>query len=209
MTTSPRASASDSLFTAANVLSLSRVPLGLLFAVVLNAPWGGPAAATGVLAVAGVTDALDGFCARRAEAHRPGGRAGGTPAGMGSWLDPICDKIFVATVLFAIWWLRRPALSLLLLILARELAQLPLSLIYLAVPSLRRWLRYDFRSSLLGKAATVSQFAAVAALLWASRATPVLAYVSFVVGLIALGDYLRRAFDLGRQRLAEARSRRW
>jgi hypothetical protein len=55
-----------------------------------------------------------------------------------------------------------------------------------------------------GKAATVWQFAAIASLLWTSWATPVLAGVSFVVGLIALGDYLRRALAIGRRRVREA-----
>lgn len=193
----------QSFFTVANLLSLSRVPLALVFAVALVAPWGGPGVATVVLAMAGFTDALDGVFARRSEARRTGGRARGTPAGTGSWLDPICDKLFVATVLTAIWFASQPPLTLLALILARELAQVPLSLIYVAVPALRRWLRYDFRASLFGKAATVLQFGAIAALVWKSAVAPGLAWVSFVVGLVALGDYLRRAVNLDRRRRDE------
>jgi phosphatidylglycerophosphate synthase len=94
------------------------------------------------------------------------------------------------------------------LILARELAQLPLSLIYAAIPALRRWLQYDFRASVLGKAATVSQFAAIAALLFDSWLTRPLAWVAFVIGLLALADYLRRAVRIGRARLHEAATQR-
>ena len=196
MSTSQR----PSFFTVANLLSLARVPLGFLFSLALVAPWGGPVVATAMLVLAGITDVLDGLFARRAEARRTGGLARETPAGTGSWLDPICDKLFVTTVLVAIWFASHPSLSVLALILARELAQVPLSLIYIGIPALRRWLRYDFRASVFGKAATVLQFAAILALLWKSPAAPLMAVVSFVVGLVALGDYLRRAIRLGRVR---------
>ena len=196
---------SQSFFTIANLLSLARVPLALLFATVLAAPWGGAWAALGVLAVAGLTDALDGHFARRAASRGVPGSGRVAPSGTGSWLDPICDKVFVATVLVAIWFHSRPSLTLLGLILARELAQLPLSLIYAVIPTLRRWLRYDFRASALGKAATVMQFAAITALLFQSAAAPVAAWVSFVVGIAALGDYVRRAIQIGRQRQRDQR----
>ena len=75
---------------------------------------------------------------------------------------------------------------------------------YLAVPSLRNWLRYDFRASVAGKAATVVQFAAIAALTCMSPAASVFALASFVVGLIALADYLRRAVWLGQRRVRGA-----
>jgi phosphatidylglycerophosphate synthase len=191
---------SHSFFTIANLLSLARPPLGLLFALALVAPWGGAWAALGILALAGLTDALDGMFARKAESLRTGGVGRAAPAGTGSWLDPICDKVFVATVLGAIWFDSRPPLKLLALILAREVAQLPMAAIYAAIPSLRRWLRYDFRASTLGKTATVLQFAAIAALLFKSKLAPVAAWVSFAVGLIALGDYLGRAIRISRQR---------
>jgi phosphatidylglycerophosphate synthase len=70
-----------------NLLSLSRLPLGGAFWVAL-----GPTptltralSAIGVMAVAAGTDVLDGTIARR---------RGVSTAGMGSWLDPICDKLF-------------------------------------------------------------------------------------------------------------------
>jgi phosphatidylglycerophosphate synthase len=193
----------DSFFSVANLLSLSRVPLGILFAGALVAPWGGPWRAMGVLAMAGLTDALDGHFARREHARRLGNPRAETPGGTGSWLDPICDKIFVATVLLAIWYQSRPPILVLGLILARELAQLPLSAIYVAVPTLRQWLRYDFRASHLGKAATVSQFAAITALIFKSRATPWAAGLACAIGCLALADYVRRAVRIGRLRQRE------
>ena len=186
----------DSLFTLANLLSLCRLPLAVAFACVLNegAGWGPPLV---VLLLAAASDALDGWVARRAAI-----RAGtGTPAGIGSWLDPVCDKLFVSTVLGALWWRYRPPLGWLALILGRELAQLPLSLVYLAIPRLRRWLRYDFRAGLPGKAATILQFCAIVALMFGSRFSPALAVAAFVMGMIALIDYVWRAVRMGRQRL--------
>ena len=60
-------------------------------------------------------------------------------------------------------------LWLLALIVTRELLQLPMVLVYRVIPTLRHWLRYDFRASPLGKAATVTQFLAIGALVWAGR----------------------------------------
>ena len=45
-----------------------------------------------VLGAAAVTDVLDGHLARRS----------GATSGVGSWLDPICDKLFVGAVLVAL-----------------------------------------------------------------------------------------------------------
>jgi len=195
----------DSVLTLANLLSLSRVPLAVLFVWALNAGagWGPPLL---VLLLAGASDALDGWLARRAASRQAGDLVVATPAGMGSWLDPICDKVFVATVLGALWWRYRPPLGWLALILARELAQLPLSLVYVAVPALRRWLRYDFRASVPGKAATILQFCAIVALIFRSRLSPVLAVAAFAMGMIALTDYVWRAVRMGRQRLAEEKA---
>ena len=206
----------DSVLAPANLLSLSRLPLAVAFVWALNAGagWGPPLV---VLLLAGASDALDGWVARRAAAREPGnlGESGtpgnprknaGTPSGMGSWLDPICDKLFVSTVLGALWWRYRLPLGLLALILARELAQLPLSLVYVAVPALRRWLRYDFRASLPGKAATILQFCAIVSLIFRSRFSPALAVAAFVMGMIALTDYVWRAVQMGRQRLDQAKT---
>lgn len=197
----------DHLLTVANLLSLSRLPLGAAFAWALVTNTGRLWLPLAVLGLAGASDALDGWFARQAEARRSGGNARGTPAGMGSWLDPICDKVFVTTVLVTIWFRFHPPIAWLALILAREIAQLPLSLFYIAIPSLRRWLRYDFRASVSGKAATVLQFCAIVALIFRSPASPALAIASFGVGLLALADYVLRAIRMGKQRLRDESER--
>jgi cardiolipin synthase (CMP-forming) len=176
-------------FTTPNLLSLARLPLGLLFWIVMGAAPERALPALVVLAVAAVTDVFDGIAARR---------AGVDLAGVGSWLDPLCDKLFVGAVLGALCVERGVPLGLLALIVARELLQLPMSLVYRAVPTLRRWLRYDFRASPLGKAATISQFLAITALV-ARVPARVPIVLAFTLGIVALGDYVLRAIEMGRQ----------
>src|SRR5215510_15146095 len=138
-----------------NLLSLSRLPLGGLFWVTLGPTPTHAVLALGVMALAAGTDVLDGTIARR---------RGVSTAGMGSWLDPICDKLFVGAVLGALHFERGVPLWLLAVIVARELMQLPMVLVYRAFPTLRHWLQYDFRASHLGKAATIIQFLAIGSL---------------------------------------------
>jgi phosphatidylglycerophosphate synthase len=128
--------------------------------------------------------------------------------GTGAWLDPICDKLFVAAVLGAIIVHRHPQPWLLVLIVSRELAQLPLSLVYRFLPILRTWLRYDFRASGLGKAATVAQFLAITALILDHPSILIFAGIAFVLGMAALVDYVRRAVVIGRSRLDAGRDHR-
>jgi len=183
----------EQVLTVPNLLSLSRIPLGGLFWLALAQ---GPARAVypfGVLALAAVTDVLDGYLARR--------KHGGNPPGVGAWLDPICDKLFVAAVIAALWVQRRVPLTIIALIMARELLQLPMAVLYRASVTLRRWLHYDFRASGPGKAATVAQFLAVSALILNHRFAEPLAVLAFGLGLVALVDYIRRAISMGRRRL--------
>lgn len=186
------------LLTVPNLLSLSRIPLGGVFWTALAQ---GPSKSIypfAVLAAAAATDVLDGFLARR--------KHGANPPGAGAWLDPICDKLFVGAVIAALYVQRQVPLSMLALILTREILQLPMALVYRVVPSLHAWLRYDFRASWLGKAATVAQFLAVSALILEARSADrrfayPLAVLAFALGLIALADYIRRAIAIGRRRL--------
>jgi cardiolipin synthase (CMP-forming) len=182
------------LLTIPNLLSLSRVPLGGLFWIALGPASRSSAPALGVLAAAAVTDVLDGHIARK---------QGIDLSGTGSWLDPICDKVFVAGILGALHFERGISFGLLALIVTRELLQLPMAVAYRASHTLRSWLRYDFRASPLGKAATIAQFLAIAAVVIGLPALgPALG--AFALGAAALIDYVRRAVALGQQRLSAA-----
>jgi phosphatidylglycerophosphate synthase len=175
-----------------NLLSLSRIPLGGLFWAALALGPGQAYYPFGVLAAAAVTDVLDGYIARR--------RHGSNPPGEGAWLDPLCDKAFVALVLVALYFQRHVPLRLMAMVMAREIVQLPIAVFYRASPTLRSWLHYDFRASAFGKAATMAQFLVVCALILNHPSAQPLAVLAFGLGLVAVADYIRRAITLGRRR---------
>jgi cardiolipin synthase len=186
-----------------NLLSLSRIPLGGVFWLVLASTARDSIWAFLVMGIAALTDVLDGYFARR-QAQRAGGPSE-PDGGTGAWLDPICDKLFVGAVLAAIIVKRHPPPLIIALILTRELAQLPLGIAYRFIPALRSWLRYDFRASLLGKAATVAQFLAIAALILDHPSNATFAVIAFGLGIAALADYMRRAIRIGKARIEQAK----
>lgn len=170
----------------ANLLTLARVPLGLLF----FATFGNLAASIAVVAAAAVTDALDGWVARRVRRRHTGAAE---PRRIGEWLDPVCDKFFVVTVLATIWVELHPPAALLVLIAARELILVPLGLAYVALILVSPHVRYEFQAGAIGKAATVTQFAALLALLVESPLVPGLALAAGALGIAAAAHYILRA----------------
>ena len=176
---------------------------------------GRPTAALAVLALAAVSDMLDGWLARR----KPQGliwepwkgsqplprwfaaskaRRLPTRLGRGEWLDPVCDKFFIIAVMTGLYLSQHPSLMKLLPILTREAAILVLFLIHRLVPSLRT-IRYDYRAHALGKAATAAQFLAAAALLFAHPAAWYLAALCAVLGLLCAGVYTWRGHAMSHQ----------
>jgi phosphatidylglycerophosphate synthase len=164
------------------LLTLSRIPLA---ALVWLRP-ADPAWVLGLMLAAGITDVLDGWLARRL--RRRQGREG--ERDIGAWLDPLTDKVFVVSALAAVGWALRPPLWIFPLIAARELAQIPLVLF---LRSRRLVRRFDFRANVIGKLATVLQFAVVAALLLRHPARDALAVAAGAVGLAAAAYYGLRA----------------
>ena len=142
--------------SAADYLSLVRIPLGVVFLFVAART----VLAFAVLAAAGSSDVLDGWVARR-----QGRRPTRTPH-RGDWLDPLCDKLFVAAVVVALHVTREVPVWLLLLMIAREILQSIAVTAMRLVPALHARSRdYDFKAHPIGKATTVVQFATGAALL--------------------------------------------
>jgi cardiolipin synthase len=132
-----------SVLTAANQLTLLRLALVPVFALCML--YGLPGWALVVFVVAGVTDAFDGLIARRT----------GQLTTLGAWLDPMADKLLVATMfvmltLPGIGLAVRLPLWLTVLVLSRDIAiVLTVAVVNLAVA------RRTFRPTLLGKSATV------------------------------------------------------
>jgi cardiolipin synthase len=169
--------------TLADWFSLVRIPLGALFLFVAHRL----PLAIAVLVLAGVSDVLDGWAARRHldkaidKPHR------------GDWLDPFCDKVFVGAMLAGIYVAHRPPFALLVLVVTRELLQVASLIVYRLLPSLRRGLHYNYRAHPIGKVTTVTQFATALALLFEHPLSVPLALASAVLGLASVALYLNRA----------------
>jgi cardiolipin synthase len=132
-----------SILTAANQLTLLRLLLVPVFALFMLYERPGWALVT--FAVAGATDALDGLIARRT----------GQFTTLGAWLDPMADKLLVATMFVmltvpGLGLVVRLPLWLTVLVLSRDIAiVLTVAIVNLAVS------RRTFRPLLSGKIATV------------------------------------------------------
>lgn len=170
-----------------NALTLVRIPLAALL-------WGWPHAPLfllGVMALAAFSDVIDGAVARRLD---PSVRH--DPHNPGAWLDPLCDKIFVISLVVLVAVHYTPPLHLALLLLVRELLLLPL-LIGWALWWRPRGKRVDFRAVWAGKATTVVQFIAVGSMLFLPDALIVLAPPAAALGALSVILVVRRALRRG------------
>ena len=167
----------------ADLLSVSRLPLGLVFLVYATSAWFGVV----IVVLAAVTDVLDGWVARRAAANHAGVRSH-----RGDWLDPLCDKLFIGSVLLGLVWHFGAPPRLVALLLLREWLQLASMGVYALLPSLRKNGGYDYRANYLGKATTMLQFVTVLVILFGMRAPWALAIVTAVLGACSLATYIAR-----------------
>lgn len=125
----------------AHLISLSR--LGLAAAFAWSAP--NPPLAVAILCLAGISDWLDGWAARRL----------GQQSSFGAILDPVCDRIFILTVLVTLVLMYGLALWQLAVLVLRDVAN---SLGALAVWTLRRQRFAELRARRSGKVVTSLQF---------------------------------------------------
>lgn len=172
-----------------NLLTLSRIPMG---ALVWLRPRD-PIFVLGLMALAGITDVLDGWVERRRRERE--GSASGTAETMGAWLDPLCDKVFLFSLVTAITVAQGLPLWTIPLISAREILQTVVLAGTRTLPALRKRLRPRFRANVLGKAVTVTQFIAVGAILLKSPLQVPLAVATAILGTIAVSVYVLRALE--------------
>lgn len=143
-----------------NILTLLRIlliPVMIgFFYLSFHAGWAAPASAI-VFILAAVTDAFDGWLARRYN----------ETSSFGAFLDPVADKLIVATALVLLVEADpRPFLTLsAAIIVGREIT----------VSALREWMaevgaRATVAVSWVGKLKTISQMVAIALLLWGQPA---------------------------------------
>lgn len=171
-----------------NLLTMSRIVMIPVFVVVFYLPmdWSYMVSAL-IFAVAGVTDWLDGYLARKLDQSTP----------FGAFLDPVADKLMVAV-----------ALAVLIEEYSAVLLTIPATVIIgreIVISALREWMaeigsRGSVSVSFIGKVKTTAQMAAIFGLLafppgnlWADVAVGLL-YIAAVLTLWSMFLYLRAAW---------------
>ncbi len=134
--------------TAPNLLTLLRICLApFLVAAILENRF---ALSFGLFLAAGLTDALDGLLARLLKQRTM----------LGQYLDPVADKLLLSTLFLVLMHQGLIPLRVTVLVFGRDVGILVVAAILYAAAG-----RREFRPSLLGKANTMAQVGAVAAVL--------------------------------------------
>jgi phosphatidylglycerophosphate synthase len=162
---------SRSLLTLPNTISLSRVLLALAFVLVSQ-----PFARVGLIAVAGLTDFMDGWLARHEQ----------TETTAGALIDPLADRIFVFVAIST--YLVEGALTTgqYFLFLTRDIATAVGFLVAKIIPTLRPAV---FRARMLGKIVTVLQLVALVTILVLPQLTDFVIASIAVVSVASIVDY--------------------
>ena len=173
-----------------NILTLIRIAMIPVFVAIFYLPWSwAPQACAAVFALAGATDWLDGYLARRLGQTSP----------LGAFLDPVADKLMVAAALILIVEADpTPALAIpAVIIIGREIT----------ISALREWMaevgvRAKVAVSTIGKVKTAAQMVAITMLIWRDDIWEipvytvgyVLLYMAAILTLWSMVLYLRAAW---------------
>jgi cardiolipin synthase len=134
--------------TAPNLLTLMRICLApFLVAAILGAHY---AVSFGLFAAAGLTDALDGTLARLLKQRSM----------LGQYLDPVADKLLLSTMFLVLTHQGLIPVTVTVLVFGRDVGILVVAAILYAAVG-----RREFSPSIFGKANTIAQVGAVAAVL--------------------------------------------
>jgi cardiolipin synthase len=162
--------------TIPTLLSLSRGGLAFVFPWTVHSPF----AALAVLGVAGLTDVLDGFLARRWN----------QVTAAGALVDGIVDKIFVLSVAISLAAASQLHVWEIFALATRDVLEVIIAVVF--------WMRHrhfphgEQRANRWGKLATVVQFGAVGCALFALGQGPYLAALAAGLGTVAAFTYARR-----------------
>ncbi|ACR69451.1 CDP-diacylglycerol--glycerol-3-phosphate 3-phosphatidyltransferase [Edwardsiella ictaluri] len=168
------------------LLTLFRVILIPFFVLAFYLPFAwAPFVCALIFVVAAVTDWFDGYLARRLK----------QTTRFGAFLDPVADKVMVATALvlvteyYHVWWVTLPAATM----IAREII----------ISALREWMaeigkRSSVAVSWIGKVKTTAQMMALVGLLWRpdiyiTVAGIVALYIAAVLTFWSMFQYLSAA----------------
>lgn len=168
-----------------SLLSLTRVPMAVAFPFVQPSRPG----MLVLLGLAGFSDMLDGWWARRFDQATP----------TGAVVDPVTDKLFVLSVVVTLVVTRVLPLTSVLLLSTREIGELPLVFWFLASPKVRDARATKAAANVPGKLATAAQFATVAAALLGWSFARELLFVTAGAGAIAAVVYWMRELSAVRQ----------
>jgi cardiolipin synthase len=134
--------------TAPNLLTLLRICLApFLVAAILNNHY---ALSFALFVAAGLTDALDGLLARALKQRTV----------LGQYLDPVADKLLLSTIFLVLMEKGLIPVTVTVLVFGRDVGILLVAAILYAAAG-----RREFSPSILGKANTIAQVSAVAAVL--------------------------------------------
>lgn len=164
-----------------NALTLFRFALIPLFVVMtLRTDGEGSWAAAAVFALAGATDQVDGWLARRWAVESQ----------FGKLADPLADRLMIDAAVVILWLDGRLPWPALAIILVRDAG------LMVAYPAVRGR-GYEFEVNFLGKAATWVLYAALVGLVASDEGTTwplVLFWTGLAVALAAATLYVRKAF---------------
>jgi len=159
------------LFNLPNIISLSRVVLALGF-VLVPERWDRIA----LIAIAGITDFMDGWLARH----------GKNESTTGALLDPLADRIFVFVAISTYLFEGALTTGQYFIFLTRDIATAVGFLVAKIIPTLRPAV---FRARLLGKIVTVVQMITLVAILVLPELTDILIATIGVISVASIVDY--------------------
>ncbi len=175
-----------------NILTLIRIAFIPLFVVVFYLPWEGRyLVSAAIFGLAAGTDWLDGYLARKLDQQTP----------FGAFLDPVADKLIVASALLVLLQSQPTVIFTLptIVIIGREIV----------ISALREWMaeigqRTNVAVSYVGKVKTALQMIAIAALLATDPSKYplfinlglILLYIAAVLTLWSMVMYLRAAWPM-------------
>lgn len=142
-----------------------------------------------VLVFVALTDAIDGYLARRLQQK----------SALGAYLDPIADKLLLSSSFVVLAMSKKIAWWLTILVLSRDILLLTVAAVILIIQGYR-----PFPPSLLGKATTLFEIALVFFVIFAAgfpneRAVFVIRYLGFTVATFVIVSGFHYAFVVARR----------
>ncbi|TDX52930.1 CDP-diacylglycerol--glycerol-3-phosphate 3-phosphatidyltransferase [Orenia marismortui] len=161
------------------LLRIGLVPIFMAFLLIESLGTAGRYLALGVFILAAITDALDGYIARKE----------GLVTNLGKFIDPLADKLLISAALIALVDMQIISAWPAIIIIAREFAVTGLRVLAAAEGIV-------IAASNLGKYKTNAQIFAIIALILGLPFSQVLLWIAVILTLISGIDYLLKSKEL-------------